>query len=310
MKQVNWMIPDDAGEKLKKDGFFFDENIIIDNDLIEINKEINEWKYTPAINGYGCLHHDHDALLQNLSLYSPAALKMALSESLINFMEKHYGEKVILSKIEYRRTLVSKPKMPLHSDNSKAVLIFIYLSGASKSLGATATIPGTHIKGISLNEGYYQIPEHVERDHGLAEIAVEGRPGTCLFFDANIWHSRHESTQPGREIIWISYIPFSARNDTANLVFSRRSLIGLNNRQLDVLALRVEDLGNKFSEDFRLSKLQQNDSLRLLPGKFIIRALLNNIYMDIRQSIPYPIKIIIKKIIGIKNKKVNIKIRD
>ena len=297
MNKIHLKIPSEAGDRLKKEGFFFYESIIKKDDLIEINKELNEWKNIPAVNGYGCLYHDSDALLQNLSIYSPAALRLALSEDLLDFMERHFGEKVILSKIEYRRALVPKPKMPLHSDNSKEVLIFVYLNGASKSLGATAAIPGTHTKGVSLNDGYLQIPKRVEDELGLALVPVEGGPGTCLFFEANVWHSRLESTRSGREIIWIAYTPLSLKNKTVNLVFSRRSLIGLTNRQMDALALGMDGLENKFSEEFRLSRSQHLDNLSLLSNIFIIKALFYNIYMSIRQSIPVPIKKILRKIL-------------
>ena len=90
-------------------------------------------------------------------------------------------------------------------------------------------------------------------------------------------------------------------------MFARKSLIGLTNRQLDALALRMEGLGNKLSEDFRLSKSRSNDSLRLLLKIFIIKALFNNIYMDCRQSIPIPIKKMLRAVLRSNARTVNYK---
>jgi hypothetical protein len=287
-------IPESAKIALKNDGYFFSENLFLNTNLKKVCNEIDCWKNVPAINGYGCLHHDHDALLQNLSLYSPAALSLILSEEILDFMEQHFGEKVLLSKIEYRRALVPKPKMPLHSDGSKQVLLFIYLNGVDEAVGMTAVMPGTHKIGVSFNDGSQQVPEQVQKEFGTPLIAAKGKPGSCLFFEANIWHCRINSIRPGREIIWAAYAPISKKNECLNLVFSRESLEGLSDRQMDALGLRIPEVGNLKPEDFRLSKKQSKYSLYLLSNKFIIQALINNNFFNLKQSIPKPLKKILR----------------
>ena len=287
-------IPESAKIALKNDGYFFSEDLLLNTNLKQACNEINIWKNLPAVNGYGCLHHDHDALLQNLSLYSPAALKLVLSEEVLDFMEQHFGEKVLLSKIEYRRALVPKPKMPLHSDGSKQVLLFIYINGVDEAVGMTAVIPGTHKIGVSLNDGSQQVPEKVEKEFGGPLIPIKGKAGSCLFFEANIWHCRVNSIRPGREIIWAAYVPISKKEECVDLVFSRESLGGLSDRQVDALGLRITEVGNLKAEDFRLSKKKTRDSLYLLSNTFIMRALIYNNFFNLRRSIPMPLKKILR----------------
>jgi len=296
-------IPQSALKQLSSEGYFFIEKLIPDEILTELQESLSPWKDRPAINGYGCLYHSNDALLQNLALYSAVALKIALDEHILDLIEAHYGQKVILSKIEYRRALVRKPAMPLHCDGSKDLLVFIYLNGVDKETGMTAVVPGTHKIGVANNDGFLQVPTQVYQDYGTNIVPIEGGPGAAVVFEADIWHSRIESVRAGREIMWCSYSPISNPRDTLDLVFCRTSLIGLSERQFNVLGLRNPDLGNKKGEDFRLSKNLMADSIYLLPLGWLAKAAIKNLIVKIRMKIPEGPKAIIRRFLP--NREIN-----
>jgi hypothetical protein len=285
-------IPSNGLSELKKNGYISSQDILSKKALSAVIDSLEQWKKTPAINGYGCIHHSNDALLQNLGLYSECALKLALSEELLDFLEDHFGERVVLSKLEYRRALVHKPEMPLHSDGTKDLLVFIYLNGVGPETGMTAVVPGSHKIGTSKNEGLLQVPKNVYEESGVSVLPISGPAGTCLIFEANIWHSRIGSIRSGREILWFSYSPISNTRDCIDLVFSRSSLLGLSDRQIDALGLRNPSLGNKKGEDFRMSKQLGADSLYLSPTRLIFAALLFNFIFRLRLLVPKKLKLI------------------
>ena len=285
-------IPSNALQSLQKDGFYIDENLVDPALLQQLVNEISEWKNVPAVNGYGCIYHSGDALLQNLQLYSSTALKLALGEELLDFVETHFGERVYLSKCEYRRALLPKQEMGLHSDGSKDILVFIYLNGVEPETGMTAVVPGTHKIGTSLNGGSPSIPKQVQNDFGSEgeQVQVKGKPGTCLFFEADIWHRRVESTRGGREILWLTYSPISEPSTCLDMVFSRSSLLGLSDRQIDSLGLRVPELGNVKGEDFRMSRQLDPTRLMFLSVSDLLRGIWNNLKVRLRQSLPSGLK--------------------
>ena len=130
-----WTLPAAAAETLGRDGFFIAPPPMSPGDLDAIRRELDQWTHTPALNGYGCIFSAGDALLQNLALFSPAAFKAALSEDMLDFMERAFGQPAILAKIEYRRAVEAKTEMPMHCDPGHDISVYIYLDGVDRDRG-------------------------------------------------------------------------------------------------------------------------------------------------------------------------------
>ena len=271
-KACAWSVPDDALDRIRDDGFFVIPSPIPAADLNTIRRELAVWKTTPAVNGYGCIFSAGDALLQNLALYSPAALRIALSEDILNLMERAFGQQTILAKIEYRRAVEAKSEMPLHCDPGHDISVYIYLDGVSPDRGSTYVIPGTQKIGLSKNDGYLQVPASARSEVDRAPVVVEGPPGVCMFFNTNIWHGRTATVHTGREILWLSYVPRDRASEGLNLVLSTNTnaLKQLSARQIDALGVGVPAEG-KSGEDFRLSRRLDSTSLNLLPLPYVAR---------------------------------------
>jgi hypothetical protein len=186
-----------------------------------IRVELSNWSTTPAVNGYRCIFSAGDALLQNLGLYSPAALRVALSEDILDLMERIFGQPAVLAKIEYRKAVEIKTAMPLHCDGGHDISVYIYLDGVSPDRGSTYVMPGTQKIGLAMNEGYLQVPESARSKVGRDPVIADGPAGLCLFFDANIWHGRTATARPGRELLWLSYVSREWARERLNLVVSR-----------------------------------------------------------------------------------------
>lgn len=60
-----WLIPEKAKTALSEEGFVVSEDVLSKEGLAGILKDLDAWKNVPAINGYGCLYHSDDAVLQN-----------------------------------------------------------------------------------------------------------------------------------------------------------------------------------------------------------------------------------------------------
>jgi hypothetical protein len=213
----------------------------------------------------------------------------------LKFMEEFCGEPVFLGKLEYRRALMAKDEMPTHSDGNDNIGVFIYLSGVDERRGSTAVLPGTHADPTLRNKGVFHISAEEQRKVGKAFIPVQGGPGVCLFFDGNIWHKRTETVQPGREIIWISYVRASRVNDCNELVFRRTSLQGLTAAQYSALGFGLSQPGRP-SEDFKLSRRQTPSHLYFLSTGFLFRALAFRAVKRMRALVPRTIKTSVRKI--------------
>lgn len=204
-----WKLPVDAVERLREDGYFITQTPLSQGDLDEIRRELENWKATPAINGYGCIFSAGDALLQNLALYSPTAFRVALSNDILDLMQRIFGQPAVLGKIEYRRAVEIKSEMPLHCDSGHDILVYVYLNGVGPERGSTYVVPGTQKIGLSMNDGYLQVPDAARAKVGRELILVEGPPGVCMFFDPNVWHGRTATLLPGREIYGCPMYPAS-----------------------------------------------------------------------------------------------------
>jgi hypothetical protein len=288
----SWTIPDDALERLRKDGFFITPTPISAADLDAINAELGDWKSTPAVNGYGCIFSAGDALLQNVGLYSPAALKIALAEDLLDFMERAFGQPALLAKIEYRRAVERKAEMPLHCDSGHGISVYIYLAGVRPDTGSTYVIPGTHEIGLSMNDGYLQVSEAARSKLGRAPSIVEGPSGLCLFFNSTVWHGRTATVQPGRELLWLSYVPRDWATEQLNLVLSINALKQLSQRQIDAMGT-VSPVQGRSGEDFRLSRRLDFSSLNLLPLSYLVRLAVLRIARSTYHLLPHTLRALV-----------------
>lgn len=265
-----WALPGDAADRMERDGFFIAPPPLSARDIATIMHELAAWKSVPAVNGYGCIFSAGDALLQNLALYTPAALKAALSDDILDFMERAFGQPAVLAKIEYRRSVETKAEMPLHCDEGHDISIYVYLDGVDRDRGSTYVIPGTQHIGITMNDGYIQVPDSARARIGRDPVVVEGPPGVCLFFRTNIWHGRTATVRTGREILWFSYVPRDCAAEGLNLVVSTNVLKELSPRQREALGLGLPGQ-RKSGEDFRLSRERDATSLNLVPLRDLTR---------------------------------------
>lgn len=266
-----WALPSGAAETLDNNGFFVAPPPLSSADFAAIKRELADWNTTPAVNGYGCIFSAGDALLQNLALYSPAAFKAALSEDMLDFMARAFGQPAILAKIEYRRAVETKAEMPLHCDPGHDISVYIYLDGVDRDRGSTYLIPGTQHIGTAMNDGYVQVPDAARAKVGGEAVYVEGPPGVCLFFRTNIWHGRSATVRPGREILWLSYVPKDCAGEGLNLVVPVNVLKQLSPRQIEALGTGTAS-ARKSGEDFRLSHALDAASLNLVPLPYLIRT--------------------------------------
>jgi len=96
---------------------------------------------------------------------------------MLDFIEGAFGEKALLTKIEYRRALTQKVEMPTRSDGTNDLLVFLYLNGVSEETGSTSVIPGIHKVGTAENDGYLQMPQDaLNRVKDRGYVPVKGGP--------------------------------------------------------------------------------------------------------------------------------------
>ena len=293
-----WTLPKDAVSKIANEGYLL-TSVGSSGALAKIKSEISAWKDTPAVNGYGCLYAGGDALLQNLALFSPTALKLALSDDILDLMEAIFGQPAVLAKIEYRRALNARPEMPLHSDGRYSFSFFLYLNGIDADAGATYVIPNTHKIGIDKNDGYLQVPKEAQLEVGGEEIVARGEPGTCLIMNDLAWHGRTESKHAGREIVWFNFLPEDAAESGVNLVYSVNAICDLSPRQLRAIGIGANKQRNGSSEDFMLSHNLSYDSLELLPRNFIAKAAIRNVARRAYSYMPLPIRKLVRGVLGV-----------
>lgn len=292
--QQVWTLPNDAEQKLDQDGFFIQQDMIAPDVVAAINTELEEWRSVPAINGYGCIFQEGDALLQNVALYSRVALHAVLNEQLLDFMERYYGEQPLLSKFEFRRVILPKPAMPLHTDNNKDISIFIYLNGVSTETGATAVALGSHKVGVKENNGRLQVPNDVQHKYNFPIVEVKGGPGVCLVANFDTWHLRTETSVPGREIIWVTYTPVSRHVDCMEIVLSRHALLGLSEKQLRALGIGLAPFKGRRAEDFAMSRKFSGASLQMLSDRQLLDAFVWRYLYRLKAATPTWVKQILK----------------
>jgi hypothetical protein len=285
-----FVIPTDAVDRLRRDGYFIAKPSSCLDALDAIEAEIAIWKKTPAINGFGCIAHSGDALLQNVALYSPAALRFALSDEILTVVDAFFGQPAVLGKIEYRRSLKPKMSMPLHTDGKPDASLFIYLDGVDKSRGSTFVIPGTQKIGMSKNHGTLQVPEDARREFGGPEICVEGGRGTCLFMDDLVWHGRTETEKTGREILWLNYVKEDRAAQGMNLVYTANAVRNLTPRQYRAIGIGSSSPRVGGSEEFRLSRNLELGSLDLLPQPYLWRVVGRRIARSVYERLPPPVR--------------------
>jgi hypothetical protein len=217
-------------------------NMIRPHAIEAISSEIAPWMRQVNFNEiYGSSIVGDSRWIYHLGIASGTALRIALDERILDFLDSIFGEPAVLAEFIFQQKIeASTAHLKMHSDRAGGILIFFYLSGVDAELGATRFLPGTHQFGGSdfPSKSIPFVDEDAVAPRMKDVVAVEGGPGTALIFDQDVWHDLPPVKKAGRQTIWCHYQPVShAPRYGVDHLYRQSNLSGLNARQLSAFGI-------------------------------------------------------------------------
>ncbi len=232
---------DKVVEALKSQGAIVVPECLEPATVAQVLDELAPWLRQIAFNDvYGYSFRQADKWLHHLGMCSPAAIQLAVHEKTLDLLEKIFGEPAILAQISYQEKIDAEAHLPMHCDGDGGILIFFYLTDLKSEDGNTRFIPGT--QEIRLETLIIPKDQYAGRENEI--ISVEGKAGTALFFDQDVWHDRLAVKTGGRKVMWALYHPESHAYLAFDQPYRQSILSGLNARQLRAIGIGQKPFSN------------------------------------------------------------------
>ncbi len=243
----------------KENGFLIIPNFINKDIINEIKIDINPWlKKASSNNRFSSSIIGNNQWIDHLGLCSRTAIKLALDEKIINFLEKYFNDQIILGACHYQRKILPEKKgIAMHSDKGKGIWFFIYLNSIDINTGATRYLPKTH--KISLDKlnnknlvlfsdatdggggaDYLDINNSIIEKKFKDAVHVKGGSGTAVFFNPHIWHDVPSFSKARREMLWFKYLPKKINNEAVDHLYKQSILSDLSKKQLDTYCINTK----------------------------------------------------------------------
>ena len=227
-------------DTLKEEGVLVLPDFISEKTIDLIKKEVSPFLERVSFNNrISSLIIGKNQWIDHVGMCSLAALKLALDDQFINFLEDYFDTSITLGSLSLQRKIFPEKGINLHSDRGEGLSVFIYLTKPSESKGLTEFVNKSHTTKIE--ESYLYENKVDDADYiDLEKTPFKSKPltktiggkGTLVIFHRGIWHQLPKFTAPGREILMIQYFK---RNSPTKDHLVRNSFLGsLSERQKEV----------------------------------------------------------------------------
>ena len=201
-------------DTLKEEGVLVLPDFISEKTINLIKKETSPFLETVSFNNrISSLIIGNNQWVEHVGICSLAALKLALDDQFINFLEDYFDTSITLSSLSLQRKIFPEKGIKLHSDRGEGLSVFLYLTKPSESKGLTEFINKSH--ATKIEESYLVENQVDDADYiDLEQTPFKSKPltktiggkGTLVIFHRGIWHQLPKFTAPGREILMMQYL--------------------------------------------------------------------------------------------------------
>ena len=227
-------------DTLKEEGVLVLPDFISEQTINLIKKETSTWLETVGFNNrISSLIIGNNQWIEHVGMCSLAALKLALDDQFINFLEDYFETSVVLGSFSLQRKIFPEKGLKLHSDRGEGLAVFVYLTNPSEKTGVTEFVGKSHT--IEIEESYVlknkvDDAEYIDIEKSPFKLQpftkTIGGKGTIVIFHRGIWHQLPKFKAPGREILMMQY--FQKDSPTKDHLVKNSFLQYLSERQREV----------------------------------------------------------------------------
>ena len=227
-------------DTLREQGVLVLPDFISEQTISLIKKDTSPWLEKVGFNNrISSLIIGNNQWIEHVGMCSLAALKLALDENLIKFLEDYFETSVALGSFSLQRKIFPEKGIRLHSDRGGGLSVFLYLTDPSEKTGVTEFVKTSHtteikesylLKNAIDDAAYIDIEKSPLKSKPF--IKTIGNKGTLVMFHRGIWHQLPKFKAPGREILMMQY--FQKNSPTKDHLVKNSFLQSLSKRQSEV----------------------------------------------------------------------------
>ena len=227
-------------DTLREQGVLVLPDFISEQTISLIKKDTSPWLEKVGFNNrISSLIIGNNQWIEHVGMCSLAALKLALDENLIRFLEDYFETSVALGSFSLQRKIFPEKGIRLHSDRGEGLSVFLYLTNPSEKTGVTEFIKTSHtteikesylLKNAIDDAAYIDIEKSPLKSKPFKKTI--GNKGTLVIFHRGIWHQLPKFQAPGREILMMQY--FQKDSPAKDHLVKNSFLQSLSKRQSEV----------------------------------------------------------------------------
>ena len=227
-------------DTLREQGVLVLPDFISEQTINLIKKETSPWLEKVGFNNrISSLIIGNNQWIEHVGMCSLAALKLALDDQFINFLEDYFETSVALASFSLQRKIFPEKGIRLHSDRGGGLSVFLYLTNPSEKTGVTEFVRTSHATEIkesyllenAIDDATYIDIEKSPLKSKLFKKTI-GNKGTLVIFHRGIWHQLPKFKTPGREILMMQY--FQKDSPAKDHLVKNSFLQSLSKRQSEV----------------------------------------------------------------------------
>ena len=225
---------------LREQGVLVLPDFISEQTISLIKKDTSPWLEKVGFNNrISSLIIGNNQWIEHVGMCSLAALKLALDENLIKFLEDYFETSVALGSFSLQRKIFPEKGIRLHSDRGGGLSVFLYLTDPSEKTGVTEFVKTSHtteikesylLKNAIDDAAYIDIEKSPLKSKPFKKTI--GNKGTLVMFHRGIWHQLPKFQAPGREILMMQY--FQKDSPAKDHLVKNSFLQSLSKRQSEV----------------------------------------------------------------------------
>ena len=227
-------------DTLREQGVLVLPDFISEQTISLIKKDTSPWLEKVGFNNrISSLIIGNNQWIEHVGMCSLAALKLALDENLIKFLEDYFETSVALGSFSLQRKIFPEKGIRLHSDRGGGLSVFLYLTNPSEKTGVTEFVKTSHtteikesylLKNAIDDAAYIDIEKSPLKSKPFKTTI--GNKGTLVMFHRGIWHQLPKFQAPGREILMMQY--FQKDSPAKDHLVKNSFLQSLSKRQSEV----------------------------------------------------------------------------
>ena len=227
-------------DTLREQGVLVLPDFISEQTISLIKKDTSPWLEKVGFNNrISSLIIGSNQWIEHVGMCSLAALKLALDENLIRFLEDYFETSVALGSFSLQRKIFPEKGIRLHSDRGEGLSVFLYLTNPSEKTGVTEFVKTSHtteikesylLKNAIDDAAYIDIEKSPLKSKPFKTTI--GNKGTLVMFHRGIWHQLPKFQAPGREILMMQY--FQKDSPAKDHLVKNSFLQSLSKRQSEV----------------------------------------------------------------------------